>query len=685
MKKSIISSIQVLAESLKMSKLEDLADYQSEIGVLNNYLGLSTFQTAIFSVVFTRNCEEETTSIKDLAAHFNLPLMEFLTYKDDFDYLIEKGYIIKASRSLFARNIQDSDYAVPVCVNNSILNSSSLVLAEPKKMRFDQYEFSDAIFELIGPGRRADSIPLSIIVDLERDYSELELVRTIKGLCPNIADRISFYSVCAAVTHNMGENFKLEQILLYFQLSSKQIVNFLSTLKFGTTPLTTNDLIHHWVDGWDNHMFELSEKGERLFFQEDYNEKKHCAKTSHDFVGFVFRMIEERQNKKHSTEWLLSKLDQCEKSNAKNEFVQKTIKQIPKQADRAMYYYACSTVTGGRLSMEDIVKTVFESAEDIIINLGQFKANIHTLQEQDILRFENNIFFGNTDAHLASVGYKLFVGEESVKLKLTSKECILPEKIKEKKLYFSEECSRQLNEFQSSLGIENFKLLQERLSQRALPIGVAAIFFGEPGTGKTESVYQIAKATGRAIVQVDVAKLKSCWYGDSEKALRKEFKNYKDLCKKSGDVPILLFNEADAIFGRRKENVGHSADQTDNAIQNIILEEMESLNGILIATTNLEQNLDAAFERRFLFKIKFTKPDLNSKIAIWKDKISSLSEQEAEELASQYDFSGGEIDNIARKLTMSYVINGTSPQMTTIKEYCSHEHLNRNNRVKIGY
>ncbi len=78
----------------------------------------------------------------------------------------------------------------------------------------------------------------------------------------------------------------------------------------------------------------------------------------------------------------------------------------------------------------------------------------------------------------------------------------------------------------------------------------------------------------------------------------------------------LLFNEADGVFGKRKDNPSSNVTQTEIAIQNIILEEMEKLDGILFATTNLTDNLDKAFERRFLFKIRFDKPTLEAKTNI---------------------------------------------------------------------
>ena len=216
--------------------------------------------------------------------------------------------------------------------------------------------------------------------------------------------------------------------------------------------------------------------------------------------------------------------------------------------------------------------------------------------------------------------------------------------------------------------------------------GFACLFYGAPGTGKTETVYQIARETRRDIMMVDIAETKSMWFGESEKRIKGIFDKYRAFLKTNEHAPILLFNEADAIIGKRKEIGKSSVDQTENAIQNIILQEMENLEGIMIATTNLTQNLDKAFERRFLYKIEFEKPDIEAKEKIWHAMLPSLSENGYAVLARNFDFSGGQIENIVRKFTVDCILNGSEPSFDTILEYCKGELLYKNNgRVKIGY
>ncbi len=156
--------------------------------------------------------------------------------------------------------------------------------------------------------------------------------------------------------------------------------------------------------------------------------------------------------------------------------------------------------------------------------------------------------------------------------------------------------------------------------------------------------------------------------------------------RKNGEpIPVLLLNEADEIISKRKDANSSGVVQEENAMQNILLEEIENLEGILIATTNLPDNLDGAFERWFLFKIKYENPDLECRIKIWKPKLDSLKEDEAEKLAEKYYFTGSEIDNIVRKNEIDEILTGTVPNICAIKEICSHEKFNNSRTRSIGF
>ena len=278
--------------------------------------------------------------------------------------------------------------------------------------------------------------------------------------------------------------------------------------------------------------------------------------------------------------------------------------------------------------------------------------------------------------HLAdSVKEKIFAEVGGVRRgnSYNSLRLIQPSEIQEKELFHNDCEGEQVRRLSSLLSPEKYGATCERLKKSGMRTGFTCLFYGGPGTGKTESVYQIAKATGRSIIPVNVSEIKSCWVGESEKLVKGVFDQYSRIVKESDVAPILLFNEADAIFGIRQEGAQRAVDKMENAIQNIILQEMEKLSGILIATTNLTQNLDKAFERRFLYKVKFNKPGAGPKAKIWKSMIPQLSEDEARRLAEGYDFSGGQIENISRKKMITSIIDGVEPGFDEIRSYCGEE------------
>ena len=261
------------------------------------------------------------------------------------------------------------------------------------------------------------------------------------------------------------------------------------------------------------------------------------------------------------------------------------------------------------------------------------------------------------------------------------------EDISPKQLFYNSKEQRQVEELTSLLDEEHFQRIKNRLKESNFRSGFACLFYGAPGTGKTETVLQIAKKTGRDLIQVNVSEVKSMWVGESEKNIKSIFDDYKKKVKQLAKAPILLFNEADAIIGKRQVGAERAVEKMENSIQNIILQEIEQLDGILIATTNLSENMDKAFERRFLYKIQFEKPDLNCRTQIWQAMIPPLNDADASYLAGKYDFSGGEIENIARHFTIQSILHGQPENMVkSLVEFCESERLEGSRtKRKIGF
>ena len=256
-----------------------------------------------------------------------------------------------------------------------------------------------------------------------------------------------------------------------------------------------------------------------------------------------------------------------------------------------------------------------------------------------------------------------------------SNSLLMPDVIVEKRMYYNERELEEIERLVQLLSIDRFKDIQQRLKDANMRTGFTCLFYGSPGTGKTETVLQLSRKTGRPIFQVNISEMKSKWVGESEKKIQGLFSKYEAMVKKYDVCPILLFNEADAIINKRSNNTDAAVDKMENACQNIILQAMENLSGIMIATTNLSINLDSAFERRFLYKICFDKPTVATRKQIWEAMLPSLSGEEARSLAESYDFSGGQIENIARKQIVDSILYGHNQDISHVRSYCQSEKI----------
>ena len=407
------------------------------------------------------------------------------------------------------------------------------------------------------------------------------------------------------------------------------------------------------------------------------------------FCLFVDAEVENRGDGEIPTEVLFDRVEALEEKNKNLTFVKNVKGKIKSVEKRTLFYIVCKDYLHSEKTVIDkLLSAIYFSASTRFRVASSILNDTHELIQKDLVEKRPAEFFNRATMSLTRKGQELFLEEDFQLVQQKEKDdkrLVAPEKISTKQLFFGKELDEEIHFLQKSLEDKQFKELQKRLQKKGMPSGVTAIFYGLPGTGKTESVMQIAKATGRKVMHVDISATKTCWYGESEKLVKRIFTDYAEKCKNEKLKPILLFNEADAVFGKRHKDVSHSTEQTDNTIQNILLEEMEKLDGIMIATTNLAGNLDEAFERRFLFKVKFDKPTIEAKRSIWKDKMPALSDEACEKLALQFDFSGGEIDNIVRKFTMQEVLKDAVADYDSIVKLCGSEKLSGKERKKVGF
>ncbi len=173
-------------------------------------------------------------------------------------------------------------------------------------------------------------------------------------------------------------------------------------------------------------------------------------------------------------------------------------------------------------------------------------------------------------------------------------------------------------------------------------LGISALFTGESGTGKTMAAEVLASELQLDLYRIDLSSVVSKYIGETEKNLRRVF----DAAEESG--AILLFDEADALFGKRSE-VKDSHDRYANIEVSYLLQRMEAYRGLAILTSNLKTALDVAFQRRLRFIVQFPFPDQNLREAIWHSTFPSrtpLDQIDYTKLA-RLNVAGGNIHNIA--------------------------------------
>lgn len=214
------------------------------------------------------------------------------------------------------------------------------------------------------------------------------------------------------------------------------------------------------------------------------------------------------------------------------------------------------------------------------------------------------------------------------------------------------------------------RLVEWGVKDKKSGIDARIIFYGAAGTGKTMTAYSLAKSLKRQVLAFDCSKILSMYVGESEKNVRKIFDTFYELSEKTKTEPILLLNEADQFLGARSSGNITGSDQMHNQMQNIFLEQIENFRGMLIATTNLLENIDKAFSRRFNYKIEFKKPNIEQRKRLWELMLPQSAPYEegfnAEELSS-YELTGGQISLIVKNC--AYKVAVRELPLFTLKDF----------------
>ncbi|MFY4806699.1 ATP-binding protein [Aliarcobacter butzleri] len=234
------------------------------------------------------------------------------------------------------------------------------------------------------------------------------------------------------------------------------------------------------------------------------------------------------------------------------------------------------------------------------------------------------------------------------------------------------------------------RLKQWGIKDKKRGIEAKIIFYGVAGTGKTLTALALAKSLKKEVLSFDCSKILSMYIGESEKNVRSIFDKYYELRSQTKSEPILLLNEADQFLSARSSGNASSSDKMHNQMQNIFLEQIERFDGILIATTNLLENLDKAFSRRFNYKIEFVKPNKSQRIALWKKLLPSNlpleKDFDIEELA-KYELTGGQIELVIKNTAYKIAVNDNPIfKLEDFKEQITKEQKGQfDSETKVGF
>jgi len=341
------------------------------------------------------------------------------------------------------------------------------------------------------------------------------------------------------------------------------------------------------------------------------------------------------------------------------------------------------------VDIDKLLKEIFSDIPDRVKYKKNIKEGKCQLFKTDLLVNSDDIFSFMNYVRLSDFAMDILLSgsKEVLKKEFKSKVATLinPDSISQENLFYNESELKQIDTLKEALSDTQYHEISSRMKDLGMKAGFTVLLYGYPGTGKTSTVKQVAKLTGRTIYMIDIQKIQSKWVGESEKNLARAFSEYKDARRYFEKDPILLFNEADAIFGKRM-NVNSSVDKTFNALQNILLQELEDFEGIFMATTNLADQLDMAFDRRFLYKLNYQKPKDLVRFNILKNNFNNVDVNFLSNVNSRFELTGGQITNIKKKILVESIMNKELNTEEAIERFCIEECiLNTRDRNPIGF
>ncbi len=502
-------------------------------------------------------------------------------------------------------------------------------------------------------------------------------------------DETYLFAVIFAI--NIGnQEASLETISQFLGCTTYQAVAYFPTLN----ALATKRLLQRNTD-YDNlqtisnqyqvsgFVFEAIATGKSL---EHYPQME----TVYQLMERLYEQITSREKNNQSTKDLIQEVMNLLRKATHFNMVQKMLDGFNEDEMILLIYLAYGFVNDTMESdVERFIFYAYDSMESKVKVKKELMSGSHRLVEEDWIEFAEEGYYAGKEMTLTEKAIDFFFADDINTLEKHKAfqpkhfNVLLPDKVKTSPLHFNEQENKELAFLGNMFIEENYQKAIQKLKNKGVSAGITALFYGYPGTGKTQVAYNFAQQTQRVLLMVDMSTVRDKYVGESEKQVKQIFRNYKRAKSYYDKCPILFLNEADALISKRFE-VESSADQMNNTMQNIILQELEDFEGILLATSNLTTNLDKAFERRFLYKIRFDKPDVLTRQKIWESKMPELEDTQQKSLAEGYELSGGQINNVSRKYMLMNLLNDQEPNLSILQQLCEAEYLGQQGK-QVGF
>ncbi|MFC1784972.1 ATP-binding protein [Candidatus Neomarinimicrobiota bacterium] len=326
------------------------------------------------------------------------------------------------------------------------------------------------------------------------------------------------------------------------------------------------------------------------------------------------------------------------------------------------------------------------------ISKGKFSKQKYIQLNQDVC---DKILIRNTSLEKISLTQMVSTNDLFAIMEPTQTidDLILPSELKKTILSGFSLFSNNVEKTLQKWGLHESVLKESSMNKNENSPGFAILFHGKSGTGKTFAAGSIGSHLGKQLLVTDMSKIQSKWVGESEQNVSRLFRSYNKIVSDSDNPPVLLLNEADQFLSKRVADIKSSVSAMHNAMQNIFLEGLERIKGIVIATTNNVNNIDTAYSRRFHIKVEFPMPGILERIKLWKlflpDSIPGSNEIDIDSLSKQYEFTGGQINMIVRNSATVAASRSKNQRLmqSDIIKYCELEQNNKfdNSRNRIGF